>query len=391
MTFSCTESSCPQFTFDIFGQKLIYAHRFGTLLRLQRAQPACHSGWMLYSLLRPLIFRFDAESAHRLSIGALGLMPSLPCFTDKVLASRVAGLDFPNPVGLAPGYDKNAEIAAPAFGLGFGSVELGTVTPLPQAGNPKPRLFRLVEDRAVINRMGFNNDGMEKVAERLSKLDLSKLPGRIGINIGANKDSVDRIADYVAAIQRLGLLADYVTVNISSPNTPGLRALQDKAALDDLLGKVVAAAPEGRPVFLKVAPDLEPADVADICQSVLEHRVAALIVSNTTITRPPLKSHHREESGGLSGAPLRDLAHQRLIDFRRASGGKIPLIGVGGIANADDAYARIRAGASLVQLYSALVYEGPSLADTINRGLARRLKRDGFSSVTDAVGVDVPL
>ncbi len=346
---------------------------------------------MLYSLFRPLIFRIDAESAHRLSIAALGLMPSLPRYADEVLATKVAGLEFPNPIGLAPGYDKNAEIGASAFGLGFGFVELGTVTPKPQNGNATPRLFRLVEDRAVINRMGFNNDGMEKVAERLSRMDISRLPGRIGINIGANKDSADRISDYVVALRRLGPLADYVTVNISSPNTPGLRALQDKAALDDLLGKVVEAAPHGKPVFLKVAPDLEPADITDICQSVSEYRIAALIVSNTTISRPPLKSRYSNESGGLSGAPLRDLAHQRLIDFRRASGGKISLIGVGGIASADDAYARIRAGASLVQLYSALVYEGPTLADKINRGLARLLKRDGFSSVSDAVGADVPV
>jgi dihydroorotate dehydrogenase len=302
-----------------------------------------------------------------------------------------SGLDFPNPVGLAPGYDKNAEIAANAFALGFGSVELGTVTPKPQAGNPRPRLFRLVEDRAVINRMGFNNDGMEAVAARLADIEPSLRRGPIGINIGANKESEDRIADYVAAIARLGPLADYVTVNISSPNTPGLRALQDKASLDDLLARVIAAAPSNKPVFLKVAPDLEAADISDIAQSVLEQGVNALIVSNTTISRPPLASRHAQEAGGLSGAPLKALAQQRLVDFRRATGGAIPLIGVGGISSAEDAYARIRGGASLVQLYSALVYEGPMLATKINKGLAILLKRDGFANVADAVGVDVPL
>ena len=343
---------------------------------------------MLYSLLRPALFLADAESAHGLSLAALRLMPDRKPVTNALLTQRVAGLEFPNPVGLAPGYDKNAEVYRACYGLGFGFVEIGSVTPKPQSGNPRPRLFRLVEDRAVINRMGFNNDGMEAVAARIAGNGAQKRPGPLGINVGANKDSADRIADYVLAIERLAALADYVTVNISSPNTPGLRALQDKAALDDLLVRVKAATPAGKPVFLKVAPDLEPADIDDIAASVIEHKVDALIVSNTTITRPALTSAHAAETGGLSGAPLRGLAQQRISDFRSATGAALPLIGVGGIANAADAYARIRAGASLVQLYSALVYEGPMLARRINRDLCTLLARDGFANVAEAVGVD---
>ena len=343
---------------------------------------------MLYSLLRPALFLADAETAHGLSLAALRLLPSRPAPANPILQQCVAGLDFPNPVGLAPGYDKNAEVFQAAYGLGFGFVEVGSVTPRPQSGNPRPRLFRLVEDNAVINRMGFNNDGMEAVAARLQASPSDRRFGPLGINVGANKDSEDRIADYVIATKRLAGHADYVTVNISSPNTPGLRALQDKAALDDLLARVKEATPSDKPVFLKVAPDLEPADIDDIAASVIEHKIDALIVSNTTITRPVLRSPHATETGGLSGAPLRDLAQQRLVDFRKATGGTIPLIGVGGIASAQDCYARIRAGASLVQLYSALVYEGPTLARRINDGLVVLLARDGFANVADAVGVD---
>ena len=343
---------------------------------------------MLYSLFRPVLFLADAETAHGLSLAALRLLPLRPAPSPLILRQRVAGLDFPNPIGLAPGYDKNAEVFQAAYGLGFGFVEVGSVTPRPQSGNPRPRVFRLVEDRAVINRLGFNNDGMEAVAARLEACPAGKRFGPLGINVGANKDSDDRTADYVTATQRLADLADYVTVNISSPNTPGLRALQDKAALDDLLARVKAATPVGKPVFLKVAPDLELADIDDIAVSVVDHKIDGLIVSNTTITRPVMRSAHAAETGGLSGAPLRDLAQHRLIDFRKATGGAIPLIGVGGIASAEDAYARIRAGACLVQLYSALVYEGPTLARRLNDGLAALLKRDGFANVADAVGVD---
>ncbi len=344
---------------------------------------------MVYSLLRPALFMADAETAHGLSLAALKMLPvSAACKADSILSQRMAGLYFPNPVGLAPGYDKNAEVAAAILRLGFGFTEVGTLTPRPQAGNPRPRLFRLVEDQAVINRMGFNNDGIEAATQRLAKLRESSLSGLVGINIGANKDSTDRVADYVAGVTAMEPFADYLTVNVSSPNTPGLRALQDKAALDDLLAAVMTARVGNMPIFLKVAPDLEPADIDDIVEVSIKRGLAALIVSNTTISRPLLKSRHAGEAGGLSGAPLRDLAQQRLRDFRKSSGGAIPLIGVGGISSAEDAYARIRAGASLVQIYSALVYEGPGLAKAINRGLVSLLKRDGFANIADAVGVD---
>lgn len=345
---------------------------------------------MIFELFRPLLFGFDAESAHGLSLGALRVSP----FTggtkyQRQLNTKLAGLLFRSPVGLAPGYDKNGEIFTRAYSLGFGFVEIGTVTPRPQPGNPRPRLFRLAEDEAVINRMGFNNDGMDMVANRIATVPREKRHGPLGINIGANKDSEDRVADYVLGMQQFAPLADYVTVNISSPNTPGLRALQDKSALDDLLLRVRGAAPDGPPLFLKVAPDLEPADIDDVAEVALARGIDALIVSNTTVSRPPLKSRHAGESGGLSGAPLKALAQQRLIDFRKATGGNLALIGVGGITSAEDAYARIRAGATLVQLYSALVYQGPFLARTINKGLVALLKRDGFDNITQAIGVDV--
>lgn len=344
---------------------------------------------MLYALVNPLLFRLHAERAHKLSIAALKLAP-IPSigFADPLLHQKVAGLSFANPVGLAPGYDKDAEVPVEILRLGFGFTEVGTLTPLPQKGNKRPRLFRLVEDRAVINRMGFNNEGQAEAIRRLQNLPQNALSGPLGINIGANKDSVDRIADYVTGVRNMEPYADYLTVNISSPNTPGLRALQDKSTLDDLLSRAMAARVADTPVLLKVAPDLEPADIDDIVEVSIKRGISALIVSNTTINRPPLKSRYAGESGGLSGAPLCDLAQQRLVDFRKASGGAIPLIGVGGISTAQDAYARIRAGASLVQLYSALVYEGPGLARTINKGLALLLKRDGFASIADAVGAD---
>ncbi|WP_070154386.1 quinone-dependent dihydroorotate dehydrogenase [Sphingobium phenoxybenzoativorans] len=343
---------------------------------------------MVYPFFRPLLFLLDAERAHRLTIAALRAMPAgNPGPADPVLASHVAGIDFPNPVGLAAGFDKDGEVAHKMHALGFGFAELGTLTPLPQAGNPKPRLFRLVEDRAVINRMGFNNGGQESAARRLS--GLGRHGGVIGVNIGANKDSSDRIADYAAGVRRMSPFADYLTINISSPNTPGLRALQDKGALDDLLSAVMTARGDDRtPIFLKVAPDLEPADVDDIAALGIAHRLDALIISNTTISRPALRSAHAGETGGLSGDPLRDLAQQRLRDFRSATGGAIPLIAAGGIANAEDAYARIRAGAALVQFYSAMVYEGPWLARRVNAGLKRLLARDGFANVAQAVGAD---
>ena len=344
---------------------------------------------MLYSLLRPLIFRLDAETAHGLALAALKLRPRRAPARSGPLAIRVAGIDFPNPLGMAAGFDKDGEVPDALLALGFGFAEVGSITPLPQSGNPRPRLFRLTQDRAVINRMGFNNGGGEVAAGRLAARVGN--PGVVGINIGANKDSADRIADYATMAALMAPLASYLAVNVSSPNTPGLRALQDEGALAALLDGVLAARGEGPnapPVFLKVAPDLLPADIDAIARIAIDKRLGGLIVSNTTITRPPLSSPLAGEAGGLSGAPLKALALERLRDFRRATGGTVPLIGVGGIATADDAWERIRAGASLVQLYSAMVYAGPGIARTITSGLEALMARDGFTNVAEAVGSD---
>jgi dihydroorotate dehydrogenase len=359
----------------------------------------------LYPLLRPLAFVLDAERAHRLTLRALRLLPpGLPAKTDPMLSIEVAGLDFPNPVGLAAGFDKDGEVFRQMLGFGFGFVEVGTLTPLPQAGNPKPRLFRLAEDRAVINRMGFNNGGFAAAAARLTggRSQLAQLrfkmsgreTGICGINIGANKDSADWIADYVAGVRAMRRHAPYLTVNISSPNTPGLRGLQDKGALAELLAAVIEERGSVRfgiafpRIFLKVAPDLERDSVEDVARTAIDGGVDALIVGNTTISRPPLRSKHRGEAGGLSGAPLKTLALERLRDFRAATSGALPLIACGGIENGVDAYDRIRAGASLVQLYTALVYQGPGLAGSILAELRTLLHRDGFARLADAVGDD---
>lgn len=340
---------------------------------------------MLFDLARPALFAIDPERAHRLTVRALALAGRRGPPAAGALAIDVAGLGFPNPLGMAAGFDKDAEVPDQLLGLGFGFAEVGSITPRPQAGNPRPRLFRLVEDRAVINRMGFNNGGAEVARDRLVRR--AGRPGIVGINIGANKDSEDRIADYVAMTRVMAPLASYLAVNISSPNTPGLRALQDEGALTGLLDAVIEArGTAGPPVFLKVAPDLESADIDAIARIALDRKLGALIVSNTTITRPALLSANARETGGLSGAPLRDLAQQRLRDFRKATGGAIPLVGVGGITSAEDAWARIRAGASLVQLYSAMVYGGPGLPRRILRGLEALMRRDGFASIAEAVG-----
>ncbi|TMM48242.1 quinone-dependent dihydroorotate dehydrogenase [Qipengyuania marisflavi] len=342
---------------------------------------------MLFHLARPALFALDPERAHGLTIAALKASPLRSPPTAGALATEVAGIAFPNPLGMAAGFDKDGEVPDALLGLGFGFAEVGSITPLPQAGNPKPRLFRLVEDRAVINRMGFNNGGSESARKRLASR--AQRPGVVGINIGANKDSADRIADYAKMTQIMAPLASYLAVNISSPNTPGLRALQDEGALTALLDAVLdARGADGPPIFLKVAPDLERADIDAIARIALDKQLGALIVSNTTISRPDLRSHHRGETGGLSGAPLTQLALGRIRDFRKATGGAVPLIGVGGIASAADAWARIRAGASLVQLYSALVYEGPGLARRIVSGLEKMMRRDGFTSIAEAVGTE---
>jgi len=344
---------------------------------------------MLFRLIRPALFALDPEAAHGLALRALKLMPARAPAQPGALATEVAGIAFPNPLGMAAGFDKDGEVPDALLGLGFGFAEVGSITPLPQPGNPKPRLFRLAEDRAVINRMGFNNGGAAEAAERLAARRARG--GVVGINLGANKDSPDRISDYGVMARIMAPLASYLAVNVSSPNTPGLRALQDEAALSELLDAVRDGASEatrGRPppIFLKVAPDLEPADIDAIARIAIDKRLGALIVSNTTISRPPLRSRHAGEAGGLSGEPLRALAQQRLRDFRKATGGAVPLIGVGGIASAQDAWARIRAGASLVQLYSAMVYEGPGIARHILRGLEALMRRDGFASIAEAVG-----
>lgn len=343
---------------------------------------------MLYSLIRPILFQLDAESAHGFALKALSMMPEGKRESPGgPLAVKVAGIDFPNPLGIAAGFDKDGVVPDALLGLGFGFAEVGSITPLPQEGNPRPRLFRLAEDEAVINRMGFNNGGAAEAVERLASR--RGRGGIVGVNIGANKDSADRIGDYAIMARTMAPYADYLAINISSPNTPGLRALQDKGALTTLIDAVVTArGAEGPPVFLKVAPDLEPADIDDIAAIAIEKALGALIVSNTTVSRPQLRSAYGSETGGLSGAPLRDLAQLRLRDFRKATGGVVPLVGVGGIATAEDAWARIRAGASLVQLYSAMVYSGPGIARKITRELASLMQRDGFGSIAEAVGTE---
>ena len=343
---------------------------------------------LVHGLATRALRSLDPEAAHGWAIRGLswGLGPRGET-DDPILAGSLAGVPLPNVVGLAPGFDKDAQVFGPMLRAGFGFVECGTVTPRPQAGNPRPRLFRLSEDRAVINRMGFNNQGLGAFAGRLAR----RGPGVVGANIGANKDAEDRIADYVVGLRRLWGLASYFTINVSSPNTPGLRALQTRGALDELLGRLAEArdqlpAAGGAPIFLKVAPDLDATEIETIAELTAAHGLSGLIVSNTTVTRPSLRSRHAGESGGLSGAPLFELSTRVLRAFAAAAAGRLTLIGVGGIGSGADAYAKIRAGASAVQLYSALVFEGPGLAARIKRDLAERLRADGFRSVAEAVG-----
>jgi dihydroorotate dehydrogenase len=338
----------------------------------------------LFPLIRPALFAIEPERAHRLTLDLLKAVPRRLPRHDPALAVEVTGLTFPSPIGLAAGVDKDAEVPDAFLALGFGFVEVGTLTPLPQEGNPRPRLFRLAEDGGVINRMGFNNGGQGAARVRLER---RRRRGIVGVNVGANKDAADRIADYAAGVRAMAPVADYLTINISSPNTPGLRALQEADALDALLAAAMAARPAGGPpIFLKVAPDLAPADIDAVARVALERRVDALIVSNTTVSRPPLRSAHGGEAGGLSGAPLGPLALQRLRDFRAATGGAIPLVAAGGVTSGADAWARIKAGASLVQLYSALIFQGPLLARRIESALTMLMKSEGHSSIREAVG-----
>lgn len=329
--------------------------------------------------LRPALFALDPETAHRATIRALALWGALGApfgnapeknslgVAQKSLGARIAGIDFPNPIGLAAGLDKDAEAIPGLFALGFGAVEVGTLTPRPQPGNPRPRLFRLVEDEGVINRMGFNNQGIDAALARIA--GLKRRAGVLGINVGANKDSSDRVADYALGVTKAAAHADYVTINVSSPNTPGLRDLQSRPALDELLAACDAARGT-TPLFLKIAPDLDRAGIEGAVRAAIDNRVDALIVSNTTISRPTtLRSRYAGEAGGLSGAPLAGLARAKLAEAREAAGGALPLISVGGIDSADEAKRRLDAGASLVQVYSALVYRGPGLVRDMLIGL----------------------
>jgi dihydroorotate dehydrogenase len=340
-----------------------------------------------FALLRPLLFALPPEAAHRLTLRALaaGLGPRAAPDPPE-LATRVAGLDLSNPVGLAAGFDKDAEAIAGALRAGFGFVEVGTLTPRPQPGNPRPRLFRLPADRAVINRLGFNNGGQAAALPRLARRD--RAAGAVGVNIGANRDAADRTADYAAGWAAMAPYADYLTINISSPNTPGLRALQTAEALSALLARALPPPPRP-PAFVKIAPDLSEGELEAIADVALATGVDGLIATNTTLARPPgLRSRHRGEAGGLSGAPLLAASTETLRRLRRVTRGRIALIGVGGVASGADAWARIRAGADAVQLYTGLVYGGPGLIAAIKRDLLALMRRDGVARIADAVGQD---
>ncbi len=346
---------------------------------------------VLDALAASTLRRLDPERAHGLALQALefGLGVADEGPRDPILATRLLGMALPNPIGLAAGFDKDARAIRGLARAGFGFVECGTTTPRPQSGNPKPRLFRLAEDGAVINRMGFNNAGVEAFAKRLG----SRVGGVVGANLGANKDSVDRVADYIHGLERLWGLADYFTLNISSPNTPGLRELQGREALEEMLARVVdarnglVAGGANPPLFLKISPDLAEGDIDDIVETAVRHGLEGLIVSNTTLARPrSLTGSAREEAGGLSGAPLMGPSTRLLRQVFLAAKGRLRLIGVGGVASGADAYAKIRAGADAVQLYTALALRGPSLVGEIRRDLAACLRADGFGSVSEAVG-----
>lgn len=335
------------------------------------------------------LHKCDPERAHTLSLAALrsGLLPLPGLITSPRLATDIAGLALPNPVGLAAGYDKNAIALAPLMQAGFGFLEVGAATPRPQAGNPQPRLFRLTEDHAAINRFGFNNEGAPAICARLAMRPSSRVP--VGINLGANKDSSDRAADFAAVLATCGPHVDFATVNVSSPNTEKLRDLQGRAALSALLAGVMevqASLPRAIPIFLKIAPDLTPQDLADIAEVALTSGLAGLIATNTTLSREGLISAHKGQTGGLSGAPLFEKSTRVLAQLAQLTEGRIPLIGVGGISTAEQAYAKIRAGASAVQIYTGMVYHGISLAARLAKGLDTLLAADGFTNVKEAIG-----
>ncbi|GGA15050.1 quinone-dependent dihydroorotate dehydrogenase [Neptunicoccus cionae] len=334
------------------------------------------------------MYRIDPETGHRLAIKALqlGLTPASGPVTSARLHTTLAGMSLPNPIGLAAGFDKNATAVAPLLQSGFGFIEVGAATPKPQSGNDKPRLFRLREDAAAINRFGFNNDGADAIATRLAN---RKDNGIVGLNLGANKTSQDKAADFCKVLQRCAPYINFATVNVSSPNTEKLRDLQGKAALASLLADVMetrAALDRPMPVFLKIAPDLDTADLEDIAEVATTSGISGIIATNTTLSRDGLRSADRDQQGGLSGQPLFERSTKILAQLSQLTDGTVPLIGVGGVSNAEQAYAKIRAGASVVQLYTALVYGGLSLAPQIARDLDRLLQRDGFATVADAVG-----
>lgn len=352
-----------------------------------------------YRLIRPLLFRLPAEMAHHLALYGLkrGWVPAQPRKEYPSLRCTLWGMEFTNPIGMAAGFDKDAEVISPLLNQGFGFVEVGTVTPFPQVGNPTPRLFRLTQDRAIINRMGFNNRGGAAFLQKLEHWgqQAQGYEGIVGANIGKNKDTVDPLEDYLTLYRKVYGLSDYITINISSPNTPGLRGLQRREELEILLDALMKLRHElaknlGKiPLLVKIAPDLDTQARKDIAAVALTHRVDGLIVTNTTISRPTtLESRYKSETGGLSGTPLTALALEVLRDIYQLTEAKIPLIGVGGISSAEEAYTRIRAGASLVQVYTALIYEGFGLVNRIKKGLAEKLEHDGFNHISEAVGAD---
>ncbi|MEO8667050.1 MAG: quinone-dependent dihydroorotate dehydrogenase [Bauldia sp.] len=347
-----------------------------------------------YRLIRPLLFAVAPETAHRLAIHALARgIARQPPATDPRLSNRVLGLDFPNVLGLAAGFDKNGEVPDAILNLGFGFVEVGTVTPLPQQGNPRPRLFRLTADRALINRLGFNNQGHDAVYARLKRRTAH---GIVGVNLGANKDSADRIGDYVAGLERFAHVADYLTINVSSPNTPGLRDLQAKEQLSELLARLSEARARlsgmGAPLLLKIAPDLGDPELAGVADAALAAGIDGMIVSNTTLSRDGLSpGRHSSEAGGLSGKPLFRRSTIMLARLRLLVGKRMVLVGAGGVDSAETTFAKITAGADLVQLYTGMVFGGPGLPTRILDGLAGELDRHDFATIADAVGADTAL
>lgn len=352
----------------------------------------------LYKIARPFLFKIDPEKAHNATLKAMkaGLIPPQATFDNDVLKSTVFGLNFPNPVGLSAGFDKNAEVIGPAFKMGFGFVEAGTVTPKPQEGNPKPRVFRDPSNGAVINRMGFPNGGSAIFKDNLEKfLGAKHRPnGVVGLNIGMNKTQKEPAKDYAYLIRLLAPMADYLTINISSPNTPGLRDLQKREPLTQLLNAIMeerekACRTNPPPLLVKLAPDLDEAQQEELASTLMDNKVDGVILGNTTLDRPEfLPSDFRAQQGGLSGQPLTQKSTAVIGNFYKLTDGKLPIIGVGGIANAEQAYEKIKAGASLVQLYTGLVFEGPSVAYSVNKKLIDLLQNDGYSNISEAIGAD---